>query len=146
MYMYRRFGPRTQRIRKHEVLTILRIYVYTAYYIYSILYTYIHLTYTKHIPHSIHTITYTLHIEYAIHNILLHSIHHHHIYYRIIHLPSVPDKPIDKPTSAAFNAGPSFVPSPVTPTTSPPDSARLLLHSSVYIDSKEYVIYYIRTL
>ena len=48
-------------------------------------------------------------------------------------LPSVPDKPMDSPTSAAFNAGPSLVPSPVTPTTSPPDSARLLLHSSMYM-------------
>ena len=32
---------------------------------------------------------------------------------------SVPLIPIDSPTSAAFKAGPSFVPSPVTPTTSP---------------------------
>ena len=35
---------------------------------------------------------------------------------------SVPLMPIDKPTSAAFTAGPSLVPSPVTPTTSPTPS------------------------
>ena len=33
---------------------------------------------------------------------------------------SVPAIPIASPTSAAANAGASFVPSPVTPTTSPP--------------------------
>ena len=32
---------------------------------------------------------------------------------------SVPLRPIEKPTSAAFSAGPSFVPSPVTATVSP---------------------------
>mmetsp|Transcript_15428 Transcript_15428/g.38872 ORF Transcript_15428/g.38872 Transcript_15428/m.38872 type:complete len:220 (-) Transcript_15428:1772-2431(-) len=44
---------------------------------------------------------------------------------------SVPERPIDRPTSAAFRAGPSFVPSPVTPTTSPTPS-RDKAHSALY--------------
>mmetsp|Transcript_401 Transcript_401/g.1095 ORF Transcript_401/g.1095 Transcript_401/m.1095 type:complete len:253 (+) Transcript_401:914-1672(+) len=44
---------------------------------------------------------------------------------------SVPLIPIDRPTSAAFRAGPSLVPSPVTPTTSP-TPWRETLHSSLY--------------
>ncbi len=41
----------------------------------------------------------------------------------------VPVIPIASPTSAALRAGASFVPSPVTPTTSPP-SGRVNSHSS----------------
>mmetsp|Transcript_19237 Transcript_19237/g.41816 ORF Transcript_19237/g.41816 Transcript_19237/m.41816 type:complete len:226 (-) Transcript_19237:1810-2487(-) len=44
---------------------------------------------------------------------------------------SVPERPMDSPTSAAFRAGPSLVPSPVTPTTSP-TPPRDLDHSSLY--------------
>ena len=43
----------------------------------------------------------------------------------------VPVIPMARPTSAALSAGASFVPSPVTPTTSPP-SGRLSSHSAVY--------------
>mmetsp|Transcript_35390 Transcript_35390/g.77921 ORF Transcript_35390/g.77921 Transcript_35390/m.77921 type:complete len:312 (-) Transcript_35390:928-1863(-) len=43
----------------------------------------------------------------------------------------VPVMPIASPTSAAFRAGASLVPSPVTPTTSPP-SGREASHSSLY--------------
>mmetsp|Transcript_277 Transcript_277/g.611 ORF Transcript_277/g.611 Transcript_277/m.611 type:complete len:243 (+) Transcript_277:439-1167(+) len=44
---------------------------------------------------------------------------------------SVPERPIDRPTSAALRAGPSLVPSPVTPTTSPTPS-RDKAHSALY--------------
>mmetsp|Transcript_13899 Transcript_13899/g.38197 ORF Transcript_13899/g.38197 Transcript_13899/m.38197 type:complete len:326 (-) Transcript_13899:334-1311(-) len=44
---------------------------------------------------------------------------------------SVPERPMERPTSAALRAGPSFVPSPVTPTTSP-TPPRFSLHSSLY--------------
>mmetsp|Transcript_47982 Transcript_47982/g.108934 ORF Transcript_47982/g.108934 Transcript_47982/m.108934 type:complete len:249 (-) Transcript_47982:1724-2470(-) len=43
---------------------------------------------------------------------------------------SVPEMPIAKPTSAARSAGPSLVPSPVTPTTSPSPSCLAASHSS----------------
>lgn len=50
--------------------------------------------------------------------------------YQHIYSPSVPESPMASPTSAALSAGPSFVPSPVTPTTSPPCVDRLASHSS----------------
>mmetsp|Transcript_6663 Transcript_6663/g.19752 ORF Transcript_6663/g.19752 Transcript_6663/m.19752 type:complete len:207 (-) Transcript_6663:2539-3159(-) len=48
---------------------------------------------------------------------------------------SVPLMPMDNPTSAALSAGPSLVPSPVTPTTSPTPPL-LALHSSWYPGSR----------
>mmetsp|Transcript_12191 Transcript_12191/g.19874 ORF Transcript_12191/g.19874 Transcript_12191/m.19874 type:complete len:420 (-) Transcript_12191:1465-2724(-) len=44
----------------------------------------------------------------------------------------VPVTPMLRPTLAAFRAGASLVPSPVTPTTWPPSSPRLATHSSRY--------------
>mmetsp|Transcript_7208 Transcript_7208/g.11282 ORF Transcript_7208/g.11282 Transcript_7208/m.11282 type:complete len:399 (-) Transcript_7208:127-1323(-) len=44
----------------------------------------------------------------------------------------VPVMPMLRPTLAAFRAGASLVPSPVTPTTWPPSSPRLATHSSRY--------------
>jgi hypothetical protein len=41
------------------------------------------------------------------------------------YVPSVPLRPMERPTSAALSAGPSLVPSPVTPTTSPAPPTRM---------------------